>query len=86
MKEWTLSTTASTGPRRQNQESDAALSQKAAFIGVGSEHKGKRVILLVAGSNVRVVDADGVLMCELTLNSAKDYWRQATGDRRLIDV
>jgi transposase InsO family protein len=46
---------------------------KLLHIGVGRKHKGKRVILLVAGPKVRVVDADGVLLRELTLDPTKSY-------------
>jgi len=42
-------------------------------IGIGREHKGERVMLLVAGRNIRVVDADGVLICELTIDPERDY-------------
>ena len=41
-------------------------------IGIGREHKGERVMLLVAGRNIRVVDADGVLICELTIDPERD--------------
>ena len=42
-------------------------------IGIGREHKGERVISLVAGRNISVVDADGVLICELTIDPERDY-------------
>lgn len=42
-------------------------------IGVGRAYKGERVVLLVAGRDVRVVDVDGVLIHELTLDPTKDY-------------
>ena len=46
-------------------------------IGVGREHRGKRVIILRAGLNVRVVASDGELLRELTLDPTKNY--QPTG-------
>ncbi len=45
-------------------------------IGVGHAHKGKRVILLVDGLDVRVLSQDGELLRHLTLDPARDYQRQ----------
>lgn len=42
-------------------------------IGVGRGNNGRRVVLLVAGLNVRVVGDDGELIRELTLDPTKDY-------------
>ena len=42
-------------------------------IGVGHAHKGKRVILLVDGLDVRVVAEDGELLRHLTLDPSRDY-------------
>ena len=42
-------------------------------IGVGHAHKGKRVILLVHGLDVRVVTCDGELLRHLTLDPTRDY-------------
>ena len=43
-------------------------------IGVGREHRGKRVLALVADRYLRIVDAEnGELLRELTLDPAKDY-------------
>ena len=50
---------------------------KLHHIGVGREHRGKRVILLRAGLDIRIVSPDGDLMRELTLDPGKDY--QPTG-------
>jgi transposase InsO family protein len=47
-------------------------------IGVGHEHKGKRVILLVDGLDVRVVSRDGELLRHLTLDPSRDYQPQAS--------
>lgn len=46
-------------------------------IGVGHAHKGKRVILLVHGLDVRVLSEDGELLRHLTLDPTRDYQPQA---------
>jgi hypothetical protein len=46
-------------------------------IGVGHGHKGKRVIMLVDGLDVRVVSEDGELLRHLTLDPSRDYQPQA---------
>ncbi len=51
---------------------------KLHHIGVGHAHKGKRVILLVAGLDVRVVSEDGELLRHLTLDPSRDYQPQAS--------
>ena len=45
-------------------------------IGVGHAHKGKRVILLVHGLDVRVLSDDGALLRHLTLDPTRDYQPQ----------
>jgi len=45
-------------------------------IGVGHAHKGKRVVMLVDGLNVRVVSQDGDLLRQLTLDPIRDYQSQ----------
>jgi len=45
-------------------------------IGVGHAHKGKRVIMLVDGLEVRVLSQDGELMRQLTLDPTRDYQPQ----------
>ena len=45
-------------------------------IGVGHAHKGKRVIMLVDGLNVRVLSQDGELLRQLTLDPTRDYQPQ----------
>jgi transposase InsO family protein len=47
-------------------------------IGVGHAHKGKRVILLVHGLDVRVVSLDGELLRHLTLDPSRDYQPQGS--------
>jgi transposase InsO family protein len=47
-------------------------------IGVGHAHKGKRVILLVNGLDVRVVSHDGELLRHLTLDPTRDYQPQGS--------
>jgi hypothetical protein len=42
-------------------------------IGLGRAHKGRVVKLLVADLNVRVIDANGELIRELTLDPSRDY-------------
>jgi transposase InsO family protein len=46
-------------------------------IGVGRTHRGKRVILLVDGLDVRILTEDGELLRRLTLDPTRDYQRQA---------
>jgi transposase InsO family protein len=45
-------------------------------IGVGRPYKRERVILLVAGADVRVLDADGKLIRALTIDPTRDYQPQ----------
>jgi transposase InsO family protein len=45
-------------------------------IGVGHAHKGKRVIMLVDGLDIRVVSQDGELLRQLTLDPTRDYQPQ----------
>jgi hypothetical protein len=45
---------------------------------VGHQHKGKRVILLIDGLDVRVVSQDGELLRHLTLDPSCDYRPQAS--------
>jgi hypothetical protein len=45
-------------------------------IGVGHAHKGKRVMLLVDGLDVRVVSQDRDLLRHLTLDPSRDYQPQ----------
>jgi transposase InsO family protein len=42
-------------------------------IKVGRRHAGKRVVMLVAGLDVRIVSADGELLRELVLDPSRDY-------------
>jgi transposase InsO family protein len=51
---------------------------KLHHIGVGRDHRGKRVIILRAGLNIRVISSDGELLRELTLDPSKNY--QARGE------
>lgn len=46
-------------------------------IGIGRDHRGKRVIVLVAGLDIRVLTTQGELLRHLTLDPSKDY--QGTG-------
>ena len=48
-------------------------------IGLGRAHKGRAVKLLVADRNVRVIDANGELIRELTLDPSRDYQPLASG-------
>jgi hypothetical protein len=42
-------------------------------IGVGRHYIGERITLLVAGAHIRVVDENGGLIRELTLDPTRDY-------------
>jgi transposase InsO family protein len=46
-------------------------------IGIGHAHKGKRVIMLIDGLDVRVLTDDGELLRHLTLDPSRDYQPQA---------
>lgn len=42
-------------------------------IGVGRAHKGRPVKLLIADQTIRVIDLDGQLIRELTLDPTRNY-------------
>ena len=42
-------------------------------IGLGRLHKGRAIKLLIAGRDVRVIDANGELIRELTLDPSRNY-------------
>jgi hypothetical protein len=42
-------------------------------IGLGSAHKGRAVKLLIADQNVRVIDSEGQILRELTLDPSRNY-------------
>ena len=44
-------------------------------LGIGRAHKGKRVLLLVADRDVRVLNEDGQLIRHLTIDPSRDYQR-----------
>ena len=46
-------------------------------IGLGARHRGKAIVLFVADREVRIVDADGELLRQLTLDPTRDYQRQS---------
>jgi transposase InsO family protein len=48
---------------------------KLHHVGVGREHRGKRVLVLVADLDVRVIDEDGVMLRHLELDPSVDYQR-----------
>ena len=50
---------------------------KLHHIGLGRAHNRKRVILLVAGRNIRIITADGELLRDFELDPSRDYQRQA---------
>ena len=47
-------------------------------LGIGARHRGKRVILLVHGLDVRVVSLDGELLRHLRLDPSRDYQPQGS--------
>jgi transposase InsO family protein len=49
-------------------------------IGIGKPHRGKRVIMLVAGLDIRVLTDDGELLRRLTLDPTRDYQPSGNGD------
>jgi hypothetical protein len=50
-------------------------------IGLGRAHKGRLVTLLVADRSVRVIDANGELIRELTLDPSRTYQSKPRGPR-----
>ena len=54
---------------------------KLHHVGVGRAHQGKRVLILVAGLDVRVIDEDGSTIRHLELDPSVDYQRQ---DRDIV--
>ena len=46
---------------------------KLRHIPVGAAHRNRKVLLLVAGANVRIVATDGTLLRELTLDPSRSY-------------
>ena len=55
-------------------------------IAVGARHRNRKVHLLVAGADVRIVTTDGVLLRALTLDPARDYQALGTGRWPVHDV
>src|SRR5215813_2327632 len=55
-------------------------------ITVGARHRNRKVHLLVAGADVRIVTTDGVLLRALTLDPTKDYQALGTGRWPVHDV
>ena len=53
-------------------------NSKLHHIGIGRPHRNKRVLLLIADLNIRVVSAEGELLRELTLDPSRDYQRQGS--------
>jgi hypothetical protein len=46
---------------------------KMLHIGMGSANRGERVVMLVAGLDVRILDENGELLRHLTLDPTRDY-------------
>lgn len=44
-------------------------------IGIGRAHRGRRVLLLIADKDVRVVSEAGELIRQLTIDPTRDYQR-----------
>ena len=53
-------------------------------IGIGKAHRNKRVIMLVAGLDIRVLTEDGELLRQLTLDPSRDY--QPSGTTMTRDI
>jgi transposase InsO family protein len=54
-------------------------------IGLGRAHKGRAVRLLIADQNIRVIDTEGQLIRELTLDPSRNY-QPLTHAQRVYDV
>ena len=52
---------------------------KLHHIGMGRALKGTRIVLLVSGRQVRIIDRDGRLLRNFTLDPAQDYQPQGWG-------
>jgi transposase InsO family protein len=52
---------------------------KLHHVGVGRAHRGKRVLILMADLDVRVIDEDGVMIRHLELDPSADYQRHDRG-------
>nr|MBA2600305.1 transposase [Actinomycetota bacterium] len=52
---------------------------KLHHIGMGRALKGTRVILLVAGRNVRIITTDGRLLRDFELDPSRDYQPHGLG-------
>ena len=48
-------------------------------IGLGRAHKGRQIKLLIADQHVRVIDLNGELIRELTLDPSRTYQPQKQG-------
>ena len=49
---------------------------KLRHLGVGRRYAGARVLLLVADRDVRIINEDGELLAEFTINPTKNYQPQ----------
>lgn len=67
--------------RQDRVDNDGKLTLRHAgrlhHIGVGRQHRGKRVIMLITGLEIRILTRQGELLRQLELDPTKDY--QATG-------
>ena len=52
---------------------------KLHHVGVGRAHRDKRVLILVADLDIRVIDEDGVMIRHLELDPSVDYQRRDRG-------
>ena len=52
---------------------------KLHHIGMGRRLKGRRIVLLVAGRHVRIIDRDGQLLRDFELDPSRDYQPQGLG-------
>lgn len=52
---------------------------KLHHVGIGRQHRGKRVLVLMADLDVRVIDEDGVMIRHLELDPSVDYQRRDRG-------
>jgi len=53
----------------------APIEPKLHHIGVGRPHRGKRIIVLIADLDLRVISIEGELLRRLTLDPTKIYQR-----------
>ena len=69
-------------PHRQRRQGHLRCRPKLLHLGVGRRYRGTRVMLLVAERDVRVINDDGELLAEFTIDATKTYQTQKRPGQR----